>query len=38
MADLEGRLVKINVKEVRKGGAKNNGNILIFNFRSEKCR
>jgi hypothetical protein len=36
MADLEGRLEKINVKEVRKEedeGAKDNGTLLIFNFR-----
>jgi hypothetical protein len=36
MADLEDRLEKINVKEVRKEedeGAKDNGTLLIFNFR-----
>jgi hypothetical protein len=36
MADLEARLEKINVKEVRKEedeGAKDNGTLLIFNFR-----
>jgi hypothetical protein len=32
--DLESRLEKINVKEVRKEeGAKDNGTLLIFNFR-----
>jgi hypothetical protein len=35
MADLEGRLEKIHVKEIRKEeeGAKDNGTLLIFNFR-----